>query len=84
MSAEAVAADRLKSLVERIERLETEKKALADDIREVYAEAKATGFDVKVMRKIIALRKQETNEVQEQFAILDLYAKALGLNITIG
>ncbi|KAA0970292.1 DUF2312 domain-containing protein [Aureimonas fodinaquatilis] len=69
----------LRSFVERIERLDQEKKTIADDIKDVYAEAKGNGFDTKVLRKIIALRKQDTNERQEQEAILDLYMQELGM-----
>ena len=75
----AIARDQLRSVVERIERLEEEKQALADDIKEVYAEAKANGFDTKTLRAIIRLRKQDTNERQEQEALLDLYMQALGM-----
>jgi uncharacterized protein (UPF0335 family) len=75
----SVAKDQLKSIVERIERLEEEKKALADDIREVFAEAKANGFDVKTLRKVISLRKQDKTERAEQEALLDLYLHALGM-----
>ncbi len=74
-----VAADQLRSFVERIERLEEEKKAIADDIKDVYAEAKGTGFDVKVMRQIVRLRKQEPHEREEHEAVLDLYMHALGM-----
>jgi uncharacterized protein (UPF0335 family) len=74
-----VAAGQLRSFIERIERLEEEKKGIADDIRDVYAEAKGTGFDTKVMRQVIRLRKQEPNERQEAEAILDLYMHALGM-----
>ena len=77
--ASAVAQDQLRSFVERIERLEEEKKTIADDIKDVYAEAKGNGFDVKVLRKVISLRKQDANERQEQEAILDLYLQALGM-----
>lgn len=73
------AKDHLKAFVERIERLEEEKKALADDIRDVYAEAKATGFDVKALRTIIRMRKQDTDERKEQEAILETYLHALGM-----
>ena len=69
----SVAKDQLKSIVERIERLEEEKKALADDIREVFAEAKGNGFDTKVLRTVIRLRKQDKTERQEHEALLDLY-----------
>ena len=77
--ASAVAQDQLRSFVERIERLEEEKKTIADDIKDVYSEAKGTGFDTKVLRKVISLRKQDANERQEQEAILDLYLQALGM-----
>ena len=77
--ASAVAQDQLRSFVERIERLEEEKKTIADDIKDVYAEAKGNGFDTKVLRKVISLRKQDANERQEQEAILDLYLQALGM-----
>ncbi len=74
-----VARDQLRTIVERVERLEEEKKALADDIREVYAEAKANGFDTKTLRAVVRLRKQEAAERQEQEALLDLYMHALGM-----
>ncbi len=74
-----IARDQLRSIVERIEGLEEEKQALADDIKEVYAEAKANGFDTKTLRTVIRLRKQDTNERQEQEALLDLYLQALGM-----
>jgi uncharacterized protein (UPF0335 family) len=73
------AKDQLRSIVARIERLEEEKAALAADIREVYAEAKGNGFDVKALRKLIGIRKIEQSERQEQEAILDLYMHALGM-----
>ena len=76
---ESVAADQLKSIVERIERLEEEKAALAGDIKDVYAEAKANGFDIKVLRKIVGLRKRDRDERLEEEAILDLYKQALGM-----
>ncbi len=69
----------LKSLVERIERLEEEKKVLSGDVKEVYAEAKANGFDTKILRKVIALRKKDRHEREEEEAILDLYLNALGM-----
>jgi len=75
-----IAADALRSFVERVERLEEEKKNLADDIKDVYAEAKANGFDVKIMRQIVRMRKMEEHERQEQEALIDLYAHALGMN----
>lgn len=74
----AVARDQLKSIIARIERLEEEKKGIADDIKEVYAEAKANGYDTKVLRKVISIRKQDRNERAEQEALLDLYLGALG------
>ncbi|ALG71691.1 MULTISPECIES: DUF2312 domain-containing protein [Azospirillum] len=74
-----IAADRLKSFVERIERLEEEKRGLQEDIKEVYAEAKGTGFDVKIIRQIIRLRKMDKADRQEQEAILELYKEALGM-----
>jgi len=73
------AKDHLKAFVERIERLEEEKKALADDIRDVYAEAKGTGFDVKALRTVVRMRKQDVNERREQEAILETYMHALGM-----
>jgi uncharacterized protein (UPF0335 family) len=72
------AQGQLKSFIERIERLEEEKKAIAADIKEVYAEAKGTGFDTKIMRKVVSLRKKDAAERQEEEAILDLYLSALG------
>ena len=78
-TATIIARDQLKSIVERIERLEEEKQALADDIKEVYGEAKANGFDTKTLRTIIKLRKQDTAERQEAEALLDLYMQALGM-----
>lgn len=74
-----VAADQLRTIVERVERLEEEKQAIADDIKEVYAEAKANGFDTKTLRTVVRLRKVEAAERQEQEAMLDLYMHALGM-----
>ena len=74
-----IAADRLKSFVERIERLEEEKRGLQEDIKEVYAEAKGHGFDTKILRKVISLRKRESHELAEEEAILELYMQALGM-----
>lgn len=71
--------DRLRLLVERVERLEEEKKGIADDIRDVYAEAKAVGYDAKIMRQIVRLRKMDPNARAEMEAILDTYKAALGL-----
>ena len=75
-----VAGDQLKSYIERIERLEEEKAALMEDIREVYSEAKGNGFDVKIMRQIVRLRKLDTNDRSEQEAILEVYKAALGMH----
>ncbi|SDQ27592.1 DUF2312 domain-containing protein [Pseudovibrio sp. Tun.PSC04-5.I4] len=77
--AGGVAADQLKAFIERIERLEEEKKILTDDIKVVYAEAKGNGFDVKAMRKIVSLRKLKPHDREEAEAILDLYLHALGM-----
>jgi uncharacterized protein (UPF0335 family) len=74
-----LAAERLRSLVERIEMLEEERRALAGDIRDVYAEAKGAGFDVKVIRQLISLRRKEPAEVEEQETLLDVYRRALGM-----
>ena len=82
MVNEGVAGDQLRTIVERIERLEEEKQGIADDIKDVYAEAKANGFDVKVLRQIVRLRKQEPSERTEVEAILDLYMPALGMRFT--
>ena len=73
------AKDQLKAIVERIERLEEEKKGIADDIKDVYAEAKGNGYDVKALRAIIRLRKQDKQEREEHEAILDTYMQALGM-----
>jgi uncharacterized protein (UPF0335 family) len=74
-----IAADRLRSIIERIERLEEERKALAGDIKDIYGEAKSAGFDVKVIRQLIRIRKQEPAEVEEQESLLDIYRRALGM-----
>lgn len=74
------AADQLQLLVQRIERLEEEKKALADDIKEVYAEAKGHGFDVKILRQVIRLRKMDRADLEEQEELLGLYMGALGMD----
>ena len=71
--------DRLRLLIERIERLEEEKKGIADDIRDVYAEAKAVGYDPKIMRQVVRLRKMDNNDRVEMEMILDTYKAALGL-----
>jgi len=74
-----VGAERLRSLVERIERLEEERKALSSDIKDIYAEAKSAGYDVKVLRQLIRIRKQEAAEVEELETLLDVYRRALGM-----
>jgi uncharacterized protein (UPF0335 family) len=74
-----VAGDRLKSFIERIERLEEEKKALAEDIKEVFSEAKGVGFDVKIMRQIIRIRRMDEDDRDEQEALLDTYLRAIGM-----
>lgn len=74
-----IAADQLKQLIERIERLEEEKRSLADDMTGVYAEAKGAGFDTKAIRKIVALRKKDHAERKEEEAIIDLYLHAIGM-----
>jgi uncharacterized protein (UPF0335 family) len=74
-----IAADRLRSLIDRIERLEEERKALGNDIKDIYQEAKSAGFDVKVLRTLIRMRKQEAAEIEEQETLLDLYRRALGM-----
>jgi uncharacterized protein (UPF0335 family) len=74
-----IAGEQLKSLIERIERLEEEKRALGEDIKEVYAEAKGTGFDTKIMRQLIKIRKMDKNEHDEQETLLDLYMRAVGM-----
>lgn len=75
----SVAADQLKSIINRIERLEDEKAGIAGDIKDVYAEAGANGFDIKTLRKIVALRRKDHDERQEEEAILSLYLNALGM-----
>ena len=74
-----VAGEQLKSFIERIERLEEEKRALSGDIKEVYAEARGTGFEPKIMRQIIKIRKMDKEEVDEEESLLDLYKRALGM-----
>jgi len=75
-----IAGDHLRSFIERIERLEEEKTALSADIKDVYAEAKGTGFDIKIMRQLVRLRKMEDHDREEQEEILDLYKRAIGMN----
>ena len=79
MSEGNVAADQLRLFIERIERLEEEKKGMADDIRDVYAEAKSSGYDAKTRRKVVALRRLESHVRQEADALLETYRTALGL-----
>ena len=78
-AATKFAEEQLKSIIDRIERLEEEKKAISDDIRDVYAESKGNGYDVKALRTIVRLRKQDVNERAEHEAILDRYMQALGM-----
>lgn len=78
-TATRFAKDQLRAIVERVEKLEEEKKAISDDIRDVFAEAKVHGFDVKALRQVVKLRKMEKSERQEQEAILDTYLVALGM-----
>ena len=78
--ATTFAKDQLKAIIERIERLEEEKKTISDDIRDVYAEAKGNGFDAKIMRKIVSIRKQDREKRREEETILDLYLAALGIS----
>jgi len=79
MAKSGFAKEHLKSFIDRIERLEEERNALTADIREVYSEAKGTGFDTKIMRQVVRLRKMEKADFQEQEAILDLYLNALDM-----
>jgi uncharacterized protein (UPF0335 family) len=79
VSTDSVAQDQIRAFIERIERMEEEKKAIADDIKEIYAEAKGNGFDTKVLRQIIRIRKQDHAERMEQEALLELYMAALGM-----
>jgi uncharacterized protein (UPF0335 family) len=81
MADESVAQDQLRAFIERIERMEEEKKAIADDIKEIYAEAKGNGFDIKVLRQVIRIRKLDHAERMEQEAILELYMTALGMSV---
>ena len=76
---ESVASQELRQFIERIERLEAEKKDIADSIKEVMAEAKGRGYDTKVMRKVISLRKRDANDIAEEEAILEMYKAALGM-----
>jgi uncharacterized protein (UPF0335 family) len=74
-----VARDELKAFISRIERLEEEKKSLSDDVRDIFAEAKGRGYDPKIMRKVIAIRKKDAHERAEEDAVLDVYLTALGM-----
>lgn len=78
--SDTVAADQLRLFIERIERLEEEKKGIADDVKDVYLEAKANGYDTKTMRAIVRLRRMEKNARQEADALLETYRQALGLD----
>ena len=78
-TSQTVAAGQLRAFIERVERLEEDKKAIAEDIKEVYGEMKATVFDTKAVRKIVAMRKKDQAERQEEEAIIDLYKNALGM-----
>lgn len=78
-NSSTAAAQELRQIVERIERLEEEKKAIADDIKEFYAEAKGRGYDTKILRKVIALRKRDRDDVAEEEAVLEMYLTALGM-----
>ena len=80
MSTNAIDAGHLRAFLERIEKLEEEKRATADDIKDVYAEAKGTGYDVKILRKIVSLRRQDKQKREEEEEILDLYLSALGMS----
>ena len=79
MSETGVGRDQLRAFIERIERLEDEKKAISEDIKEVYAEAKGSGFDAKTIRQVVRIRKMDTSERMEQEALLDTYLHALGM-----
>ena len=78
MSDQVIAAGQLRAFIERIERLEEEKKALSEDMKEIFAEAKGTGFDVKIMRQVIRIRKMEASDRQEQDALIQMYLDAIG------
>ena len=78
-NAAPIAADQLKSIIERVERLEEDKKTVSDDIKEIYLEAKGSGFDVKIIRKIVARRKRDREEVEREEQLIDLYEHNLGI-----
>ncbi len=79
MSTNAIEAGHLMAFIERIERLEEDKKTVTDEIKDVYAEAKGTGYDVKIVRKIVSIRKQDQDKRREETEILDLYLQAIGM-----
>ncbi len=81
MNSESISKDRLKQFVERVEKLEEDKAGIAEDIKEVYAEAKSQGFDVKIMKQVIKLRKKDREQLEEEQNLLDLYKDALDINI---
>lgn len=81
VNSDSVAQDQIKAFIERIERLEEEKTSISEDIKNVFAEAKGNGFDTKILRQIIKIRKQDNNERLEQEALLELYMTALGMQI---
>jgi uncharacterized protein (UPF0335 family) len=78
-----IAGDRLKSFIERVERLEEEKHALAEDIKQVYAEAKSTGFDTRIMRQLVKLRRMDKDDLDEQEVLLDVYRRGIGMTPAI-
>lgn len=79
MQSDVIAAGQLRAFVERIETLESERQAISDDIKDVYAEAKGNGYDVKILRKVVCLRKKQEHERDEEQAVLELYLQALGM-----
>jgi len=80
-ASSTVAGDELRQFIERIERLEEEKRSLGEDIKEVYAEAKGRGYDTKTIRKLVAMRRKATEELQEEMALLKFYGSALGMGV---
>ena len=84
MSTNAIDAGHLRAFIERIEKLEEEKRAIADDIKDVYAEAKGTGYDIKIVRKIVSLRRQDKQKREEEEEILDLYLSGAWHELTLG
>ncbi len=81
MSTNSIEAGHLMAFIERIERLEEDRKTVSDEIKDVYAEAKGTGYDIKVMRKIVSIRKQDQDKRREEAEILELYLQALGMQV---